>query len=341
SQSFAAFKMSLYVVAACLLLASHANATFTMDEMCAQWSQSGYVGNPSNCRAWGYCQGQKVVAWGTCPNDYVYNSQLGACDYANRTICQTSAVSTCAAATSPMYMADPNNCNQYAFCDGQGNVDYGNCGSNAVFYANNQTCAYNTVCPQTNICQFMQNDIFVGDPNNCGSYIACNKGYGTPGTCPSTYTYNLQTGNCQTTNQCGENGSNTGTSNEGQFSVGYQNTTVCASATAGAFINDSSTCYGYYYCATAEGVGVWNSCPTGTHFNPSISQCVSPAAYACPYNRCGNVNASFMTQYNTTCNDYIVCSSLTSGACQTPNLYFDEVNGICTSATLNYTICDP
>ncbi|XP_052848897.1 peritrophin-44 isoform X2 [Drosophila gunungcola] len=343
-----AYNLRICALVACLLLASQASG-YTMEQMCAQWSGTGYVGNPSNCRAWGYCQGQKLVGWGTCPNDYIFNSQKGACGYASSTVCATSAVQTCASATSPMYVADPMNCTQYGYCDGKGSVQYGNCGVGGVYSASSGKCVWGPSCPQDNICQFMLSGIYVGDPNNCGSYVACNNGVATSGTCSTGLTYNLANGYCQETNNCNGDNSNSGSS--GEFTVGQQNKNICKTLWGDAvdvkvenvvqtykYVSDQSTCYGYYFCAEPTAIGYWNQCPAGTQFNIKAGQCVSPASFICPYNRCGNVNSEFMAVKNTGCESYIVCSDSAIQNCPT-DMYYDEVNNICTGTQPDYPIC--
>ncbi|KAH8259604.1 hypothetical protein KR026_007259 [Drosophila bipectinata] len=321
-----------------------------MEQMCAQWSGKGYVGNPNDCTGWGYCQGQNLVAWGNCKENQIYNAQLGICNWSNQTVCKSNPVSTCQVATSPMYVADPDNCNQYYNCDGKGNSQVFSCSTGAVFSASGPACVWGPTCPQDSICQYMLNDIFVGDPKNCGQYISCSKGVGTSGTCASGY-YNLQTGNCEPKNTC--DSSNSGTTTDDQFAVGdLSEANTCENGWEAAkdlsttettvpykFVSDGATCYGYYYCATKSSVGVWNSCKTGTHFNQDVGQCVSPAAYACPYNRCGNVAATFMATVNSKCGTYTYCAKGTTANCPAADPFFDEVHSICTSGTLNYTVC--
>ncbi|XP_068143008.1 peritrophin-44 [Drosophila tropicalis] len=195
----------------CALMISQANSySYTMDQMCAQWWDSGYIGNPSNCRAWGYCQGQKLVSWGTCKTGLVYNSQTGACANASTTICSTSIEDTCQAAKSPVYLANPNNCTEYAYCYGNGTYGITACPKNQMFMANSTACRYTSTCPQDTICRFMKSDIFVGNPNNCGSYLQCINGAAVPGTCPTKYpNYNAATGRCELESTCSDSGTNT------------------------------------------------------------------------------------------------------------------------------------
>ncbi|XP_017080215.1 peritrophin-44 [Drosophila eugracilis] len=346
-----AFNIKICVLAACLLIAAQASG-YTMDDLCKQWSGTGYIGNPSNCRGWGYCKNQEVVAWDTCPNGEVFNAQTGSCANASTTICTTSSEKTCSSVVSPMYVADTQNCSQYCYCDGKGGLAYGNCGTGGVFSQSSGKCVWGPACPQDTICQFMLSNIFVGDPNNCGSYLKCVNGYGTSTKCESPLYYNAATGNCQKTNPCDGTSDNSNT-NTGDFTIGQAAEGVCSSTTKKApvkraaaaadadaeYVSDKTTCYGYYYCASDTATtGYWNKCPTGTHFDPTLSKCVSPASYACPYNRCGNVDTTFMAVVNTDCASYTICSSGTEGDCPTGTAY-DEVHDLCTTTKLTYPVC--
>ncbi|KMZ00704.1 peritrophin-44 isoform X2 [Drosophila simulans] len=345
-----AINMRICVLAACLLMASQASG-YTMSDLCKQWSGIGFIGNPSNCRAWGYCKNQEVVSWGTCDGDLVFNAQTGSCASPNTTACSTSAVKTCASVKSPMYVANPLNCTEYGYCDGTGQISYGDCGTGAVFSASSRSCVWGPACPQDSICRFMLSNIYVGDPNQCGNYINCVNGYGTSAKCSSTANpyYNRVTGLCQSTNPCTGEGSNSG--NSDQFTVGQPSSTACAKTAFDAspeltvngesvtyrYVSDGSTCYGYYYCADADATGYWNQCPTGTQFNVKAGKCVSPASFVCTYNRCGNVNNPFMAVKG--CTSYTICSSGLTGNCPTASPFYDEVNNICTTTKPEYEIC--
>ncbi|XP_017059491.1 peritrophin-44 isoform X1 [Drosophila ficusphila] len=346
------FSAGICAVACVLLLASQASGfSYTMEQMCAQISGTGYVGNPSSCRAWGYCENQKLAGWGTCDDGLIFDSQKSSCLPANQTICSTSAVTTCANAKSPMYVADPTNCTQYAWCAGNGTLQYGNCGEGGVYAANNQTCVWGPACPQDDICKFIKSGSYIGDPDNCGSYISCNNGYGTAGSCTKQY-YNLATGMCQNANPCdGSSNNDSSGDSSSPFTVGEEVAGVCASFWADAeeavadktdqtyrYVSDNTTCYGYFYCANSTASGIWNQCPAGTQFNVAKGQCVSPAAFACKFNRCGNVNRQFMTVQYTGCRSYSICASGVQATCQN-DLYYDEINNICTQTRPSYAIC--
>nr|XP_016925135.1 peritrophin-44 isoform X1 [Drosophila suzukii] len=346
------FNARICVLAACLLMVSQASG-YTMEQMCAQWSGEGYIGNPSNCRAWGYCRAQQLVSWNTCENDLIFNPQKGKCDDPSKTVCTTSATRTCAAAASPMYVANPLNCTEYCWCDGKGGLMYGNCGEKGVYQASTESCVWGPACPQDTICRFMLSNIFVGDPENCGSYYNCVNGYGTSQKCGDGLYYNVVNGLCESTNPCTSSDNTNG--NTGQFTVGYKNALICnttnfeaakpvyvgtsTTAMTYRYVSDFTTCYGYYYCSAVNATGVWNQCPTGTQFNPDLGKCVSPASFACPYNRCANVQSTFMAEVNTSCNSYTICSSGSTGTCPTTSPYYDEVHNLCTTTKPAYAIC--
>ncbi|XP_043648366.1 peritrophin-44 isoform X3 [Drosophila teissieri] len=345
-----AFNVRICVVAACLFLASQAIG-YTMDDLCKQWSGAGYIGNPSDCRGWGYCLNQQTVSWGTCKTGLVFNAQTACCENATITPCSTSAVQTCSAISSPIYVPNLLNCTEYAHCDGKGKIAYGDCGNGGVYSEATGKCQWGPACPQDNICRFMQSNIFVGDPNKCGSYMNCINGYGSSTACtssPNIY-YNAATGKCQSTNPC--TGDNTNSGDSGQFTVGQTSNTACNATNfknaqtltvddkevTYKYVTDSETCYGYYYCADEGATGYWNQCPTGTQFNNALGKCVSPASFVCTHNRCGNVNNKFMAVEG--CLGYTICSSGATNDCPSTSKYYDEVNNICTSTEPKYAIC--
>ncbi|KAH8295873.1 hypothetical protein KR018_005297 [Drosophila ironensis] len=102
---------------------------------------------------------------------------------------------------------------------------------------------------------------------------------------------------------------------------------------------DHATCFGYFNCYSMESVGIWNQCPSGTHFNPNANQCVSPATYQCPYNRCNNQNRANMVILKTECRKYQVCATGKIQSCPISAPYYDEVNQACTNILPPYAVC--
>lgn len=340
SISLTAFKSKIAasaVVGLLIVCLLRANG-YTMENMCAQWWDEGYIGNPTDCTEWGYCQKQKVISRGSCGKGLVFDSESSTCQYATKFACSTSVAQTCSAITNPAYMADPNNCNQYAYCFGNGKTSMQKCPSGQVYASNNNTCVWGPSCPQNSICRFMPNNIYVGDPTNCGSYLQCIKGYGIAGKCPGTHLYNPATGNCELTNPCSNNGGNNNPGGDPSLVTLPPSTTACKTVADGSFISDKTTCYGFYSCSAAT-EGSWGSCPFGTVYNPTKNQCVSPNSYACFQNRCQNTNMTYATMKNSKCEQYVYCPNGAIGSCPGSHPYFDEVYQKCVPNMPTYAIC--
>ncbi|KAL7732985.1 hypothetical protein ACLKA6_002794 [Drosophila palustris] len=325
----------------CLLLVCLWKANgYTMENMCAQWSGEGYIGNPTDCTKWGYCRANKVISQGSCAKGQVFESSSATCQYATKTPCSTSVAQTCSAITNPSYMADPTDCNKYAYCFGNGKSSVQKCPAGQVYASNNNTCVWGPTCPQSSICQFMPNNIYVGDPNNCGSYLQCLNGYGIPGKCntaPYLY-FNPATGSCQVTNICNGNVNNP---NDGDLNIVtlQPSPTACNGVAAGStFISDKTTCYGFYSCAEKT-LGSWGACPYGTSYNPKLNRCVSPNTFACWSNRCQNTNMTYATLKNSKCQQYVYCPNGVIGTCPSGFPYFDEVYQKCVPDSPEYGIC--
>ncbi|XP_017475369.1 PREDICTED: peritrophin-44-like [Rhagoletis zephyria] len=312
-----------------------------MNETCAYYSQ-GYIANPDNCQAWGYCSGGILVANGTCPTGYLYDSYKAICNYASQVQCSTSVNDTCANLADPGIIANPSNCNQYCTCINNVVTGCKSCPADQLYNPSTRACEYGYQCPTDSVCRLVKNNAFVGAPNSCGQFIRCLDGTGTAASC-STGFYNQLTGNCQSTNPCSATNTDTAT-------TPAPSTAACASynSTKGGvqYFSDNSTCYGYYTCSSETGSGLWRSCEFATHFNGTIEKCVSPASCSCTFNRCGNINLQFVTKAYSECKEYYVCNnqqqtSTTASACPNANFpYFDEINAGCVPVKPTYPICN-
>ncbi|XP_030372026.1 peritrophin-44 [Scaptodrosophila lebanonensis] len=338
-----AFKFTAsLVLVICGALLPHAYA-LEMEDLCKYWNGNGYVGNPSNCHDWGYCQGNSLVAWGSCDGTLVFNSPTSMCEYATNTTCYTNITESCSISSSAWYAPVTSNCSQYAYCNGQGTILYGECPKGQVFLNSPQpTCVWGP-CPQDDICAFIPNNQYVGDPANCGGYLLCSNGIGIAGTCTAsdsgqTRYFDYTLGGCTTTypSVCGDSG------NAGDDDTDDETTTPApVTCTAEGYKDDGVTCYGYAYCAAASGNSKWGKCPFGLDFDPTSQECVSPASYACAAtrNRCKNTNMVYATVTGTSCKQYTYCPNLGVGTCPSNYPYFDEVGGNCVQNKPSYAIC--
>ncbi|XP_034105265.1 peritrophin-44 isoform X1 [Drosophila albomicans] len=374
----AAFHSKISALAGiCLLLALQAHA-YTMSDMCAQMSSDGYVGNPTNCSKWGYCKGQVLVGEGACASGLVYESKTATCQYNTKCACSTSMTETCKVLKTPVYLADPNDCQSYSYCFGNGTALTGKCPAGQTYAASTTSCVWGPDCQQDSICRFMKNNIYVGDPSTCGNYIACVDGYGTSSTCGTnaagaTLYYNKATGNCQPTNPCSSSGGDTSTGT-GTVTPAPINTSGCPALSTSStsstsstestateadaddtttsddtdettessstvkYVADNTTCYGFYSCLESS-YGKWGACPYGTEFDATAQKCVSPAAIVCTYDRCANTNMTYAAVPNTNCNQYTYCPNGSVGTCPTGYLYFDERYGKCVPTKPATAIC--
>lgn len=333
------FKSKFSASAALLVVGIiQASSGYTMEEMCKQMSNKGYIGNPTDCTKWGYCRSQQLVSWGSCGDGLVFEASSGTCQYASEVACSTSVTQTCAAIKSPVLMADPTNCANYAYCFGNGTAQIQKCPEGQNYAANNQTCVWGPSCPQQSICRFMPTNIFIGDPDNCGQFLKCVQGYGVSGSCSpkddTPYYFNVVTNKCQATNPCDSSNSDTATE---ATTIPTTTSTTCT-ADADGFVADGATCSGFFHCK--GGVASWGMCPFGTEFDPATSKCVSPASIACEHDRCANTNLTFAAKYGTECKTYEICSSGEFGQCASDYPYYDEVYNKCVAKKPTYAICD-
>lgn len=336
------FKSKFSASAALLVVGILQASGYTMEDMCKQMSNKGYIGNPTDCTKWGYCRSQQLVSWGSCGDGLVFQASTATCQYASEVACSTSVTQTCKALQTPGLMADPTNCANYAYCFGNGTSQIQKCPDGQNYAANNQSCVWGPECPQDSICRFMPTNIFVGDPNNCGQYLQCVQGYGISGSCKETdgspRYFNVVTNKCQSANPC--DSSNTDTDTEAT-TIPPTAATTCedVGTTTEKFKNDNATCSGFFSCN--KGVATWGMCPFGTAFNQTEQRCVSPAAFACEFDRCLNTNLTFAAVYGTECETYKICSSGNVANCTSDYPYYDEVYNKCVQKRPDYHICDP
>ncbi|XP_023171332.2 peritrophin-44 [Drosophila hydei] len=322
----------------------------SVEQLCNFWPRSGYVGDPRDCQSWGYCKNNKLAARGRCHNNLYYDSQSGRCDKAHLVRCAPQYWELCAQSQSEEYFADPLDCTTYNKCDNEGN-NYGQrfCAEGFVFSNRLQTCVSSgNGCPQetVSICAYMQSGTTVGDPLNCGLYLECEGGRGIRRACTGARYYNYKRDRCQPTQPkyCPPDGSSYKPVKYPPPSV---HVSVCASFypdndSGVVLISDAETCHGYYECNSKHFVGKWRSCPHGTHFQWWSQRCVRPESYSCPYDRCGNLNATFVAAINTGCSEYIQCNNQISHniiKCSEAYPYFDERRSVCSKDFPNYTVC--
>ncbi|XP_073841563.1 peritrophin-44 [Musca autumnalis] len=332
-----------------------ASAVYSMAETCLYYGE-GYVADPAQCNGWGYCSGGELIASGVCPGDYLYNSKTGQCDYPDKVVCASKLESTCSVVTSPIYVADPDDCTKACYCN-NGTYTCVNCPPNQVFNPTTRSCVYSGEyqCPADSICRLVPNGKWVSDPDHCGNYITCIDGSGDSMECPQDLYFDQFKNKCTSTSLCTTvtDPPATSTTGPGVDKALPNGKNVCGENPTGStdeetpfFVSDKQTCMGYYSCEKLNAaVGVWGKCPTNTHFDESTQSCVTPYTVNCPYDRCGNLSGSFVSVLG--CADYYYCVNQTKqvgkgGNCKKNNAnypYFNEVQGACVNQEPEYSIC--
>ncbi|XP_061402714.1 peritrophin-44-like [Musca vetustissima] len=328
-----------------------ASAAYSMAETCLYYGE-GYIADPAKCNGWGYCSGGELIAQGDCPGTYLYNSKTGQCDYPDKVECASKLESTCSTVTSPIYVADPDDCTKACYCN-DGKYKCEKCPEYQVFNPTTRSCVYSSqyACPADSICRLVPNGKWVSDPDACGNYITCVDGSGTSQKCPNDLFYNQFTNTCSSTDICAPstNPPTTVSAGPGVDKNLPDSTTACAKNPGTKepfFVSDGQTCMGFYSCETVGAeTGVWAKCPMGTHFDEANQACVTPYTVDCPYDRCGNINQNFVSVLG--CQDYYYCINQTKqpgmgGNCKTNNAnypYFSEVQNACVNADPGYAIC--
>lgn len=336
---------------ACLLLAHRANAVYSMAETCKLYSE-GYIADPSNCAGWGFCQNGIVARTGKCNEGMLYDSRNGGCDFEENVECFLNKKKMCEGLNAVL-KPDPDSCSNYCYCNNS-RTECAKCPNGQHYQPDLQSCVWSDhypYCSANSPCRLVSNNEFVADPNpkNCGGFLRCVSGSGTPGKCQNNYIFNPSNGMCDTftTMNC----PNVPNGNNGEKIPNIQS--ICNNfnpkdATQKTqFFSDGLTCEGYVVCDSTTN-GRWQKCPLGTHFNPDISKCVTPYTYACPYDRCSNLDLNFVTAVGTECGKYIECKNrqkvgepMSCAEVNSEFPYFAENLGGCAATKPNQHICEP
>ncbi|XP_013117614.2 peritrophin-44 isoform X2 [Stomoxys calcitrans] len=345
--------LCLIVLSVFALQTQFATASYSMSETCQQYSE-GYIANPDNCQGYGYCRGGVLIGTGTCKDGFLYDSNGGICDYAANVTCMSKLESTCSVVGDPVYVADPDDCTRACYCN-NGKYSCTSCPQYQVFNPNTRSCVYSSQysCPASSICRLVPNNKFVGDPNNCGNFIQCVGGAGLSQLCPNNLHYNAVTGYCATDPpNCGNSppSPTPPSAGPGVLQNLPTNSTACLNYKTppsgnSYFVSDGTTCMGFYVCDNTDGPGTWYKCPFLTHFDEEEQKCVTPYSVRCPYDRCGNLNQTFVADLG--CTSYSYCITQTKqnfggNTCKAVNFnyqYFNEVASACVNQDPAYPIC--
>ncbi|EDV39417.1 uncharacterized protein Dana_GF24502 [Drosophila ananassae] len=317
---------------------------FTMEDKCKLWAGGGYIGDPSDCRGWGFCQNNKLIDRNNCADDLFYNFRDGTCKNKEKASCNSDPFEICASLEPEDYVADPADCQRFVKCGSIGNPTWSTCGEDQVFSNVKQKCIQEVSgCPQDNICSNMMDNALVADPNTCKDYFKCYNGLATKLSCSAGRYFNRETGFCQfwLPENCSRD------EEVHPESPSSKDSLIChryyqVDRLGEQRIPDMTTCYGYYTCTSQFDSGEWSSCPAGSHFVWWTQRCAPPEENSCSYDRCRNHKRSFVTTLNKGCREYTGCqnqSSVGSEKCPDEYPYFDEVKGQCGVEFPNHRVC--
>lgn len=332
-----------------------------MEQTCVSiWE--GFIANPTDCKAYGYCKDGKLLLNGTCPGAYIYNSEDATCDYPSRFQCKVGSVESICQYSDDISetFADPNDCSRYCQCKNKKPV-CNRCPDYQKYDSSFNKCVWNNddsvFCLSDSICRLIPNGVFASDNSTaCGGYAGCANGKASTGKCEGDFYFSAQAGGCVPgtascpndggSNSNGESapgaGINTPLENNKEACSNYNELPGAPKSTK--FVSDGVTCFGYYACVDENGPGVWYKCNPGLHFDENEGKCVTPYTVACTHDRCGNINQEFVGKVSVDCKEYLICKDQVetgTGTCP-ENYFFNEFNGACVQTKPDYAICtDP
>ncbi|XP_017474423.1 PREDICTED: peritrophin-48 [Rhagoletis zephyria] len=165
------------------------------------------------------------------------------------------------------------------------------------------------------ICHFFPNETTVRDPNSCSQYITCINSVSHYTACSSSTPYfDKDTGKCVKTLS------------------DYSNCGVFCEDSVGQFIDDPTSCNGYYYCNDAT-TPIRGTCPDNTHFNSTLQACVYKTDSQCKLKEldvCAIAKNGVKVASDTDCRKYYECKKgvLSESQCGR-GLYYNALSGTC------------
>ncbi|XP_053956318.1 peritrophin-48-like [Anastrepha ludens] len=167
------------------------------------------------------------------------------------------------------------------------------------------------------ICWFFPNATKIRDPLSCGQYITCIDSVAHYTACTSSTPYfDKETGKCVKT------------------LTNYTGCEISCEENEDLFINDPSSCSGYYFCKTAT-TPIHGYCPSGTHFNSTTQSCIFRVDSTCELKEldiCLITPNGVKIASDTNCGRYHECKKkvLSSKDCSTGQ-YYNPPTGTCLS----------
>ncbi|XP_035794802.1 uncharacterized protein LOC118467940 [Anopheles albimanus] len=298
---------------------------------------------------------------GTCPEGYYFNEEEQLCDFNWRVKCMLCPDDPNA---SPTLEPIEGNCDFYTLCF-QGIGTLRECAEGLLFDRVLGACTIaDRVDCEAALCPSNVNPatpVLVPDPADCSSYFICLNGEATPAQCAPTLLFNPETRRCDLEEnvecinfitllhqyqriqqlylcaivQC-ERQQNKMVSKSVLYralvmaslvaTASAQLVGPCAGVQDGVFVNDFSSCEGYFLCENGQPLPA--ACPPGFFFNEDEQLCDFPQNVFCYV--CSQPFGVELYPSPSSCEKFITCSNGVSfeGTCSAGHK-FDATQRIC------------
>ncbi|KAL5291098.1 hypothetical protein ACFFRR_010484 [Megaselia abdita] len=333
--------VALSVLIGFTLVSCETEINLTPESICTLVQEGNYVRGIDDCKIYYQCVNGKPVQY-SCGEGSVFNKETSACVKSKS--CDPIVDSKCSGKVDG-FVADPQLCSGYYFCEGGKVLGRGQCpegqkfdegvvGGSCVWDASNQKCA-----TEAGICDYIKKNEFFGIPDNCASWKKCTDGPMTSGSCNDDLKLDLTDGSCSYESDCRQV---SGPSENPVTRPPPSSTAECkGNESEDVFIKDGSTCGGYYYCAKGNPLGRWGLCANNNFFNGT--HCVDRSSIVCDEDRCQGMGPGtrWVNIKGDGCVGYHFCQDgkrmpLKPGKCEN---WFDEKSQKCVNNEVNYPAC--
>ncbi|XP_030381465.1 peritrophin-48-like [Scaptodrosophila lebanonensis] len=239
---------------------------------CVGKSGSKWVPIQGNCKAYVYCQDDKEIGKGTCPQGSKFDGQTQQCvsGQCSDQIEGTYLQNLCSVAAPGIYFGSTVDCGTWNYCTPSGELKTGSCSESGNvktgFNVQLQACDYST----NSVCSRVTNQDLTsgggpcttrgetrGDNYVCGNYYVCNGEIFVPTYCPAGQYYDTIAKACRSR----------------QIAVATKGCNRCQYAMT-TFVNavDNTACRDYVYCKNGVATST-GPCPEGTFFDEATQYC--------------------------------------------------------------------
>ncbi|CAD7005111.1 unnamed protein product [Ceratitis capitata] len=345
---------SLWLVATLVSINAEQNE-LTVAEICKQVAPSTTILHPNTCDKWVRCPStfnSEDYEEGSCVYGLRFNKDTGRCESMDDVSCPYESVAVsnrCASMKNGTFLADPNNCSGYIFCNNAREM-HSTCPMDLVYHPEKMACVYSNeyscsmeteVVDVSPICKAVPKNIIFADTMDCTKYYQCDeKEQLNSLTCAEDEAFNYTTFQCVARNKavCHPLAPQL----EPEIDVCTQ-----GNKTIVGYIADKESCSGYYICAEQD-TGkpdrhpMYFKCQTGYFFDSNTWSCRDRVNVKCTLDRCEGWSSKYVNVPGD-CSAYSRCKNgvtVNTGKCGT-GFFFDERSQICSQQPITYAACMP